>query len=42
MLQEVFSALLSIVRNVLESIRMDYLDDMSKYQESANEIQFWP
>lgn len=27
------------VRHVLETIGMDYLDDMSKYQESANEIK---
>ena len=27
------------VRHVLETIQMDYLDDMSKYQESANEIK---
>lgn len=27
------------VRHVLETIRMDYLDDMSKYQESASEIK---
>lgn len=27
------------VRHVLETIQMDYLDDMSKYQESSNEIK---
>ena len=27
------------VRHVLETIQMDYLDDMSKYQESTNEIK---
>ncbi len=27
------------VRHVLETIAMDYLDDMSKYQDSANEIK---
>ena len=27
------------VRHVLETIAMDYLDDMSKYQESSNEIK---
>ena len=27
------------VRHVLETISMDYLDDMSKYQESTNEIK---
>ena len=27
------------VRHVLETVQMDYLDDMSKYQESANEIK---
>ncbi len=27
------------VRHVLETIQMDYLDDMSKYQKSANEIK---
>lgn len=27
------------VRHVLETIQMDYLDDMSKYQETANEIK---
>ena len=27
------------VRHVLETIQMDYLDDMSKYQESANEMK---
>ncbi len=27
------------VRHLLETIQMDYLDDMSKYQESANEIK---
>ena len=27
------------VHHVLETIRMDYLDDMSKYQESSNEIK---
>lgn len=27
------------VRHILETIGMDYLDDMSKYQESANEIK---
>ena len=27
------------VRHVLETIQMDYLDDMSKYQDSANEIK---
>ena len=27
------------VRHLLETIRMDYLDDMSKYQESASEIK---
>lgn len=27
------------VRHVLETIQMDYLDDMSKYQENANEIK---
>lgn len=27
------------IRHVLETIGMDYLDDMSKYQESANEIK---
>ena len=27
------------VRHVLDTIQMDYLDDMSKYQESANEIK---
>lgn len=27
------------IHHVLETIQMDYLDDMSKYQESANEIK---
>ena len=27
------------VRHILDTIQMDYLDDMSKYQESANEIK---
>lgn len=27
------------VRHVLETIQMDYLDDMSKYQDNANEIK---
>jgi predicted AAA+ superfamily ATPase len=27
------------VRHVLETVQMDYLDDMSKYQESSNEIK---
>lgn len=27
------------IRHVLETIQMDYLDDMSKYQESTNEIK---
>lgn len=27
------------VRHVLETIQMDYLDDMSKYQESSNDIK---
>ena len=27
------------IRHVLETIQMDYLDDMSKYQENANEIK---
>ena len=27
------------VRHILETIQMDYLDDMSKYQESTNEIK---
>lgn len=27
------------IRHVLETIQMDYLDDMSKYQESSNEIK---
>ncbi len=27
------------VRHVLDTIQMDYLDDMSKYQESSNEIK---
>lgn len=27
------------VRHILDTISMDYLDDMSKYQESANEIK---
>lgn len=27
------------IRHVLETIAMDYLDDMSKYQDSANEIK---
>ncbi len=27
------------VRHILETIQMDYLDDMSKYQESANEMK---
>ena len=27
------------VRHILETIQMDYLDDMSKYQDSANEIK---
>ena len=26
-------------RHILETIQMDYLDDMSKYQESCNEIK---
>ena len=30
---------LSNARHVLETIQMDYLDDMSKYQESSNEIK---